>query len=111
MTLNNGANVFAGNGGLLTNLNVTSLAGTLGAAQLPADVALLDAANQTFTASNSFTGANHSFIVNTGPISTNFFTGLSLQSILPRRSRLAVFLQRWLFLMSFWTKQGNGFPY
>jgi hypothetical protein len=57
----NGANLFSGsfsgNGGGVTNVNVSNLTGILADAQLPANTAYLNS-NQTFTASNTFTGAN-----------------------------------------------------
>jgi len=48
------ASNFSGNGGGLTNLGAAQLTGTLSSGQLPATVALLNA-NQTFTATNTFT--------------------------------------------------------
>lgn len=56
VTLNNVANVFAGNGAALTALNASNIStGTLADARLSTNVALRNAAN-TFTASNTFSG-------------------------------------------------------
>jgi hypothetical protein len=61
VALTNGANLFAGsftgNGGAVTNVSVTNLAGILADSQLPTNTAFLNS-NQTFTASNTFNGAN-----------------------------------------------------
>jgi hypothetical protein len=61
VALTNGANLlagaFAGNGGGVTNVNVTNLTGVLADSQLPTNTAFLNS-NQTFTANNTFTGAN-----------------------------------------------------
>jgi hypothetical protein len=111
VTLNNGANVFVGNGNGLTDLNAANLAGTLSDGVLPPDVALLDGANQVFTGTNTFAGAGHSFIVNTGPFSTNLFTGLSLQYYYsPGESAFQSSYNDGFASISFWTKQGAGFP-
>lgn len=57
ITNNVTANSFSGGGADLTNLNATNItSGTLNDARLSSNVALLDA-NQTFTGSNTFTGA------------------------------------------------------
>ncbi len=48
---------FSGNGGSVTNVNVTNLTGVLADAQLPTNTAYLNS-NQTFTANNTFNGAN-----------------------------------------------------
>jgi hypothetical protein len=48
---------FLGNGGAITNVNVTHLTGVLADSQLPTNTAFLNS-NQTFTANNLFTGAN-----------------------------------------------------
>jgi hypothetical protein len=59
VALTNGANLFSGsfngNGGALTNVNVTNLTGVLADNQLPTNTAFLNS-NQTFTASNTFNG-------------------------------------------------------
>jgi hypothetical protein len=111
LTLNNGANVFVGNGNGLTDLNAANLSGSIPSASLPANVALLNAPDQTFTGSNVFTGAGQSFIVNTGPISTNLFTGLSLQYYYsPGESALQSSYNDGFSSMSFWTKQGSNYP-
>jgi hypothetical protein len=59
VALTNGANLFSGsfsgNGGAVTNVNVTSLTGVLADNQLPTNTAFLNS-NQTFTASNTFNG-------------------------------------------------------
>ena len=60
---------FSGNGGGLANIGVGSLVGVLTPSQLPANAAFVNS-NQTFTASNSFTGP----IISGG---TNLFTGVS----------------------------------
>jgi hypothetical protein len=61
VALTNGANLFtgsfSGNGGAVTNVNVTNLTGVLADSQLPVNTAFLNS-NQTFTASNTFNGAN-----------------------------------------------------
>lgn len=65
VALTNGENLFSGsfsgtfsgNGGAVTNVNVTNLTGVLADSQLPINTAFLDS-NQTFTASNTFNGAN-----------------------------------------------------
>jgi hypothetical protein len=61
VALTNGANLlagaFAGNGGGVTNVNMTNLTGVLADSQLPTNTAFLNS-NQTFTANNTFTGAN-----------------------------------------------------
>jgi len=83
------AAAFAGDGAGLTGLNATSItSGTLPAAQLPANVALLDA-NQTFTGQNTFNNdvtangnvtinhdaaVNGSLVVN-GTLTANAFVG------------------------------------
>jgi hypothetical protein len=48
---------FYGNGGSVTNVNVTHLTGILADNQLPANTAFLNS-NQTFSANNYFTGTN-----------------------------------------------------
>jgi len=64
----------------MTNLNVADLVGNISDAQLPPDVALLDATIKPYTGRHTFTGNGHSFIIDTGGgIATNLFTGLSLQ--------------------------------
>jgi hypothetical protein len=80
-------------------------------AALPADVALLDAANQTFTGVNAFKGAGESFFVNTGPISTSLFTGLGLQyhGSSGEGAIMSSFNDGNGYL-SFYTKQGSGYP-
>jgi hypothetical protein len=61
VALTNGANLFtgsfSGNGGSVTNVNVTNLTGVLADSQLPVNTAFLNS-NQTFTASNTFNGVN-----------------------------------------------------
>ncbi len=61
VALTNGANLFSGsfngNGGAVTNVNVTNLTGVLADNQLPTNTAFLNS-NQTFTANNTFNGAN-----------------------------------------------------
>ncbi|HTR41757.1 MAG TPA: hypothetical protein VMH87_09105 [Pseudomonadales bacterium] len=61
VALTNGANLFSGsfngNGGALTNVNVVNLTGVLADNQLPTNTAFLNS-NQTFTANNTFNGAN-----------------------------------------------------
>jgi hypothetical protein len=61
VALTNGANLFSGsfngNGGAVTNVNVTNLTGVLADNQLPSNTAFLNS-NQTFTANNTFNGAN-----------------------------------------------------
>jgi hypothetical protein len=61
VALTNGANLFSGafsgNGGSVTNVNVSNLAGILAASQLPTNTAYVNS-NNTFTASNTFTGNN-----------------------------------------------------
>src|SRR5215469_8666970 len=61
VALTNGANLFSGsfngNGGALTNVNVTNLTGVLADNQLPANTAFLNS-NQTFVANNVFNGSN-----------------------------------------------------
>jgi hypothetical protein len=61
VALTNGANLFSGtfsgNGGSVTNVNVTNLTGVLADSQLPTNTAYLNS-NQTFTANNTFSGAN-----------------------------------------------------
>lgn len=61
VSLTNGANLFSGtfsgNGSAVTNVRVTNLTGVLAASQLPGDTAFVDS-NQTFTANNTFNGAN-----------------------------------------------------
>ncbi|HEV2455239.1 MAG TPA: hypothetical protein VGY98_13325 [Verrucomicrobiae bacterium] len=61
VALTNGANLFAGeftgNGAGVTNVSVTNLVGVLADSQLPANTAYLNS-NQTFTANNTFNGAN-----------------------------------------------------
>jgi photosystem II stability/assembly factor-like uncharacterized protein len=54
----NGA--FFGNGGGISNVNVTNLTGVLADNQLPANVALINS-NQTFSGANIFTNFNNSF--------------------------------------------------
>ena len=60
VTMTNGSNTlvgtFTGNGGGLTNLNISSFTGTIADARLSSNVALLNT-NQTFTGSNNFNGA------------------------------------------------------
>jgi hypothetical protein len=57
----NGANLFAGsftgNGAAVTNVNTANLTGILADSQLPPNTAYLNS-NQTFTANNTFNGAN-----------------------------------------------------
>jgi hypothetical protein len=76
VALTNGANLFAGtfsglfsgifngsffgNGGGVTNVNVTSLTGVLADNQLPANTAFVNS-NQTFSGANIFTNFNNSF--------------------------------------------------
>lgn len=71
VSLTNGANLFSGtfsgNGGSVTNVNVSNLTGILVDSQLPSNTAFLNS-NQTFTASNTFTG-NNTF--NGGNVFTN----------------------------------------
>ncbi|MGD0744683.1 MAG: hypothetical protein ABSA45_05970 [Verrucomicrobiota bacterium] len=64
---------FSGNGGGVTNVNVTNLTGVLADNQLPSNTAFVNS-NQTFIGSNNFTGGNLFSGANvfTG---TNFFTG------------------------------------
>lgn len=61
VALTNGANLFtgsfSGNGGSVTNVNVTNLTGVLADSQLPINTAFLNS-NQTFMASNTFNGVN-----------------------------------------------------
>lgn len=61
VALTNGANLFSGtfsgNGGAVTNVSVTNLTGVLADSQLPTNSAFLNS-NQTFTANNTFNGAN-----------------------------------------------------
>ena len=61
VALTNGGNLFdgsfTGNGGAVTNVNVTNLTGVLADSQLPNNTAYLNS-NQTFTANNTFNGAN-----------------------------------------------------
>lgn len=61
VSLTNGANLFSGtfsgNGGQVTNVNVTTLTGVLADSQLPANTAYLNS-NQLFTANNAFNGTN-----------------------------------------------------
>jgi photosystem II stability/assembly factor-like uncharacterized protein len=52
------AGTFNGNGAAVTNVNVTNLTGVLADSQLPANTAYLNS-NQTFTANNTFNGANN----------------------------------------------------
>jgi hypothetical protein len=54
----NGA--FAGNGGSVTNVNVTNLTGVLADNQLPANTAFVNS-NQTFSGANAFTNWGNSF--------------------------------------------------
>jgi hypothetical protein len=49
---------FSGNGGGVTNVNVSSLTGVLADSQLPANTAFVNS-NQTFTGNNQFNGANN----------------------------------------------------
>ena len=62
VSLTNGANLFAGsfsgNGAGVTNVSVTNLVGVLADSQLPTNTAFLNS-NQTFTANNTFNGANN----------------------------------------------------
>jgi hypothetical protein len=99
------------NGSGLVDLNASQLtSGTVPHAALPADVAFLDA-NQSFTGINTFTGPGESFIINTGPISTSLFTGLSLQYY-PSTGEGAImsaYNDGYGFL-TFYTKQGSGYP-
>lgn len=76
VALTNGANLFAGtfsgifsgifngsffgNGGGITNVNVTNLTGVLADNQLPANTAFVNS-NQTFSGANIFTNFNNSF--------------------------------------------------
>ena len=61
VALTNSANLFSGtfsgNGAAVTNVSVTNLTGVLADSQLPTNTAFLNS-NQTFTASNSFSGVN-----------------------------------------------------
>jgi hypothetical protein len=64
---------FTGNGGGVTNVNVTHLTGVLADNQLPANAAFVNS-NQTFTGANSFSSSNNF----TGPVNSsgaNFFHG------------------------------------
>jgi hypothetical protein len=111
VNLNNPGNSFTGNGAGLTGLNASQVTtGTLPDAVLPADVALLHA-NQTFTRTNRFEGPGESFIVDTGPISTSFFTGLGLQYYTGtgEGAIMSSYNNGYGFL-SFYTKQGPGYP-
>lgn len=78
VALTNGANLFAGsfsgNGGGVTNVNVTNLTGVLADKQLPSNTAYVNS-NQTFTASNTFTGNNIFNGVNTFTNLGNSFSG------------------------------------
>lgn len=78
VSLTNGANLFtgsfSGNGGSVTNVNVTNLTGVLADAQLPTNTAYVNS-NQTFTASNTFTGSNTFNGVNTFTNFGNSFSG------------------------------------
>ena len=62
VALTNGANLFSGtfsgNGGAVTNVNVTNLTGVLADSQLPTNTVYLNS-NQTFTANNTFNGSNN----------------------------------------------------
>ena len=68
VALTNGANLFngtfngsfAGNGGSVTNVNVTNLTGVLADFQLPANTAFVNS-NQTFSGANAFTNWGNSF--------------------------------------------------
>ncbi len=68
VSLTNGANLFSGsfsgNGGSVTNVNVTNLTGVLADSQLPNNTAYLNS-NQLFTANNTFNGTNTFNGVNT----------------------------------------------
>ena len=116
LTLSNAANsftgTFSGNGAGLTNLNASQLTGgTVPDGELSANVALLNA-NQTFTGSNIFTGANQSIIVkDSGAIGTNIFTGLGLQffSNGGEGALMSSFSDNFAFL-TFYTKPGPGVP-
>ena len=64
---------FFGNGGGVTNVNVTNLTGVLADKQLPANTAFVDS-NQMFSGANIFTNFNNSFR------GSFFGPGLSLDS-------------------------------
>jgi hypothetical protein len=112
VTLDNTGNVIDGNGSGLTSLNASALtSGTVSAARLPSDVAYLDV-NQSFSASNAFSGPGQSFIVNGGgTIATNLFTGLSIQyNANQGESAFQSAFNDGYSSISLWTKQGPGFP-
>jgi len=111
VTLNNAGNSFTGNGANLTALNAGNLTtGTVADARLSANVALLNG-NQTFTGLSIFSGPNQGLIVNSGPISTNLFTGLGFEynSGSGEGAILSSYNDNYSSL-TFYTKQGSGFP-
>ena len=95
------ATALAGDGSGLTNI---------GTGQLPSSVALLNA-NQTFTGLSTFSGPNQGLIVNTGPISTNLFTGLGFEynGGSGEGAIMSSYNDNYSSL-TFYTKQGSGFP-
>jgi hypothetical protein len=119
LTLNNAGNSYngtfngsvSGNGSGLTSLNASQLTtGTVPDARLGGNVALLNA-NQTFTGVNTFSGPGESLIINSGPISTSLFTGLSLQYY-PTTGEGAIMssYDDGYGYLTFYTKQGSGYP-
>lgn len=89
--------------------NGGGISGTIPQADLPANVALLNA-NQTFTGTNIFSGLGESLIVNGGPISTNFFTGLGLQYYATGEGAIMSSFNDGYGYLTFYTKQGFGYP-
>jgi hypothetical protein len=119
LTLNNAGNSYngtfngsvSGNGSGLTGLNASQLTtGTVPDARLSGNVALLNA-NQTFAGVNTFSGPGESLIINSGPISTSLFTGLSLQYY-PTTGEGAIMssYDDGYGYLTFYTKQGSGYP-
>jgi hypothetical protein len=118
LTLNNAGNSYngtfngsvSGNGSGLTSLNASQLTtGTVPDARLSGNVALLNA-NQTFTGVNTFSGPGESLIVNSGPISTSLFTGLSLQYYTSGEGAIMSSYDDGYGYLTFYTKQGSGYP-
>jgi hypothetical protein len=110
LNLNNVGNNFDGNGSGLTALNASQLSsGTVPDARLSANVALLNA-NQTFTGVNTFSGPGESLIINSGPISTSLFTGLSLQYYTSGEGAIMSSYDDGYGYLTFYTKQGFGYP-